>query len=194
MLMRALTVLSEIPCHVSENQKNREKGEKKRYTKLKIEIEINWESQQWNKYRVINMLQKVKQLLFPSSPLSSSLSLSVCLRKQKSRRRRAVSSSGSGYGGRTWANNGLCIAWPNLPLRAATSACVSASASASSKLSVQPFDSRFWDTQAQIWDTTLALHTYLSSCTRYPVTGWVSLSAICNGAPPIESFAPFWRI
>lgn len=145
-----------------KKKKNREKGEKSDAQNWKLKIEINWESQQWNKYRVINMLQKVKQLLFPSSPLS--LPLSVCLRKQKSRRRRAVSSSGSGYGGRTWANNCLCIAWPNLPLRAATSACVSASASASasSKLSVQPFDSRFWDTQAQIWDTTRALHTYIS--------------------------------
>lgn len=155
---------SHVTCQrTKKKQRERRKSDTQNW-KLKIEIEINWESQQWNKYRVINMLQKVKQLLFPTSPLS--LSLSVCLRKQKSRRRRAVSSSGSGYGGRTWANNCLCIAWPNLPLRAATSAWVSASASASasasSKLSVQPFDSRFWDTQAQIWDTTLALHTYIS--------------------------------
>lgn len=152
---------SHVTCQRTK-KKQRERKKKSDTQNWKLKIEINWESQQWNKYRVINMLQKVKQLLFPSSPLS--LPLSVCLRKQKSRRRRAVSSSGSGYGGRTWANNCLCIAWPNLPLRAATSACVSASASASasSKLSVQPFDSRFWDTQAQIWDTTRALHTYIS--------------------------------
>lgn len=155
---------SHVTCQRTQKKK-REKGEKSdtQNWKLKIEIEINWESQQWNKYRVINMLQKVKQLLFLPLPFPLLFLSLACLRKQKSRRRRAVSSSGSGYGGRTWGNNCLCIAWPNLQLRSATSASasVSASASASSKLSVQPFDSRFWDTQAQIWDTTLALHTYI---------------------------------
>lgn len=158
---------SHVTCQrTQKKQRERRKKALHKTENWKLKIEINWESQQWNKYRVINMLQKVKQLLFLPLPFSLLFLSVACLRKQKSRRRRAVSSSGSGNGGRTWGNNCLCIAWPNLPLRSATSASasVSASASASSKLSVQPFDSRFWDTQAQIWDTTLALHTYLSSC------------------------------
>lgn len=208
----------------TKTKREREKGEKSVTQnwklKIEIEIEINWESQQqqqqqqWNKYRVINMLAKSKTVAFLLLSCLPWLPLLLCIfvwPGLESRRAQAGGEELSPCPAPAPATGALeaqaqpacAIAWPNFPSRA-------------KRLSYS-FDfgvgvgfgfgfGVFQTVSSTIWQSLLR---YTSVDMRYdwlqysissllpPIRRGVSLPAICNGgsgAPPIESFAPFWRI